>query len=154
VSNKHKEQVVSALAALKLTAAKKPSQLAPIVQQRNKLAKRIWEQIELAKAQSNGGTFTSKRLKSVRDIDGVRKTVEVAKRVKHWWFVADNGKLCLAIRYGSKLLELSKGKSAVELASGDEIVRTLEIVQTAVMNGELDSQIENASGSLRAGFKR
>jgi len=145
---------VSALTALKLTAAKKPSQLAPIVQQRNKLAKRIWEQIELAKAQASGSTFTSKRLRSVRDIDGVRKTVEVAKRVKQWWFVADNGKLCLSIRYGSKLLELGKGKSAVELANGDEIIRTLEIVQSAVMNGELDAQIESASGSLRAGFKR
>jgi len=145
---------VSALTALKLTAAKKPSQLAPIVQQRNKLAKRIWEQIELAKAQASGSTFTSKRLRSVRDIDGARKTVEVAKRVKQWWFVADNGKLCLSIRYGSKLLELSKGKSAVELANGDEIIRTLEIVQSAVMSGELDAQIESASGSLRAGFKR
>lgn len=145
---------MSALTALKLTAAKKPSQLAPIVQQRNKLAKRIWEQIELAKAQASGSTFTSKRLRSVRDIDGVRKTVEVAKRVKQWWFVADNGKLCLSIRYGSKLLELGKGKSAVELANGDEIIRTLEIVQSAVMNGELDAQIESASGSLRAGFKR
>jgi len=145
---------VSALTALKLTAAKKPSQLAPIVQQRSKLAKRIWEQIELAKAQASGSTFTSKRLRSVRDIDGVRKPVEVAKRVKQWWFLADNGKLCLSIRYGSKLLELSKGKSAVELANGDEIIRTLEIVQSAVMSGELDAQIESASGSLRAGFKR
>ena len=145
---------MSALTALKLTAAKKPSQLAPIVQQRNKLAKRIWEQIELAKAQASGSTFTSKRLRSVRDIDGVRKPVEVAKRVKQWWFLADNGKLCLSIRYGSKLLELSKGKSAVELANGDEIIRTLEIVQSAVMSGELDAQIESASGSLRAGFKR
>ena len=145
---------MSALTALKLTAAKKPSQLAPIVQQRSKLAKRIWEQIELAKAQASGSTFTSKRLRSVRDIDGVRKTVEVAKRVKQWWFVADNGKLCLSIRYGSKLLELSKGKSAVELANGDEIIRTLEIIQSAVMSGELDAQIESASGSLRAGFKR
>jgi len=145
---------VSALTALKLTAAKKPSQLAPIVQQRNKLAKRIWEQIELAKAQASGSTFTSKRLRSVRDIDGVRKTIEVAKRVKQWWFVADNGKLCLSIRYGSKLLELSKGKSAVELANGDELIRTLEIIQSAVMSGELDAQIESASGSLRAGFKR
>ena len=145
---------MSALTALKLTAAKKPSQLAPIVQQRNKLAKRIWEQIELAKAQASGSTFTSKRLRSVRDIDGVRKTIEVAKRVKQWWFVADNGKLCLSIRYGSKLLELSKGKSAVELANGDELIRTLEIIQSAVMSGELDAQIESASGSLRAGFKR
>jgi hypothetical protein len=145
---------VSALAAFKLTATKKPSQLAPIVQQRNKLAKRIWEQIELAKAQANGGTFTSKRLKSVKDGDGIRKTIEVAKRIKQWWFVSDSGKLCLSIRYGSKLLELSKGKSAVELASGEDIVRTLEVVQTAVMSGELDAQIESASGSLRAGFKR
>ncbi len=145
---------MSALTALKLTAAKKPSQLPPIVQQRSKLAKRIWEQIELAKAQASGSTFTGKRLRSVRDIDGVRKTVEVAKRVKQWWFVADNGKLCLSIRYDSKLLELSKGKSAVELANGDEIIRTLEIVQSAVMSGELDAQIESASGSLRAGFKR
>jgi len=145
---------LSALTALKLTSAKKPSQLAPIVQQRNKLAKRIWEQIELAKAQASGSTFTSKRLRSVRDIDGVRKTIEVAKRVKQWWFVADNGKLCLSIRYGSKLLELSKGKSAVELANGDELIRTLEIIQSAVMSGELDAQIESASGSLRAGFKR
>lgn len=145
---------MSALAALKLTAAKKPSQLAPIVQQRNKLAKRIWEQIELAKAQASGSTFTSKRLRMVRGNDGVRNSVEVAKRVRQWWFVADNGKLCVSIRYGSKLLELGKGKSAVELANGDEIIRTLEIVQSAVMSGELDAQIESASGSLRAGFKR
>ena len=145
---------MSALTALKLTAAKKPSQLAPIVQQRNKLAKRIWEQIELAKAQASGSTFTSKRLRMVRGNDGVRNSVEVAKRVRQWWFVADNGKLCVSIRYGSKLLELGKGKSAVELANGDEIIRTLEIVQSAVMNGELDAQIESASGSLRAGFKR
>ena len=145
---------MSALTALKLSAAKKPSQLAPIVQQRNKLAKRIWEQIELAKAQASGSTFTSKRLRTVRGIDGVRNSVEVAKRVRQWWFVADNGKLCVSIRYGSKLLELSKGKSAVELASGDDIIPTLEIVQTAVMSGELDAQIESASGSLRAGFKR
>ena len=85
---------------------------------------------------------------------GITVSVEVAKRVKQWWFVADNGKLCLSIRYGSKLLELGKGKSAVELANGDEIIRTLEIVQSAVMSGELDAQIESASGSLRAGFKR
>lgn len=145
---------MSALTALKLSAAKKPSQLSPIVQQRNKLAKRIWEQIELAKAQASGSTFTSKRLRTVRGIDGVRNSVEVTKRVRQWWFVSDNGKLCVSIRYGSKLLELGKGKSAVELASGEDIIPTLEIVQAAVMSGELDAQIENASGSLRAGFKR
>jgi hypothetical protein len=60
----------------------------------------------------------------------------------------------LARELEAVLMVADAPQSAVELASGGEIVRTLEIVQTAVMNGELDGQIENASGSLRAGFKR
>jgi len=145
---------MTALAALKLTAAHKPSNQPVIIQQRNKLAKRIWEQMELAKAQSSGGTFASKRLKSVRGEDGIRRTIEVAKRVKPWWFVADNGKVCLNIRYGAKLIELAKGKTAIEVANADELLKVLDVVKGAVIDGELDPQIEAASGQLRAGFKR
>jgi len=145
---------MTALAGLKLTTTRKPTQQPPIIQQRNKLAKRIWEQMELAKAQAAGGTFASKRLKSVKGEDGIRRTVEVAKRVKPWWFIADNGKVCLNIRYGAKLIELAKGKSAIEVANADELLRVLEIVKTAVIDGELDQQIEAVSGQLRAGFKR
>jgi hypothetical protein len=145
---------MTALAALKLTNARKPTQQPVIIQQRNKMAKRIWEQMELAKAQAAGGTFSSKRLKSVKGDDGIRRTVEVAKRVKPWWFIADNGKVCLNIRYGAKLIELAKGKSAIEVANADELLKVLEIVKTAVIDGELDAQIEAASGQLRAGFKR
>lgn len=145
---------MTALAALKLTNTRKPTQQPAIIQQRNKLAKRIWEQIELAKAQAAGGTFASKRLKSVKGEDGIRRTVEVAKRVKPWWFVADNGKVCLNIRYGAKLIELAKGKTTIEVANADELLKVLDIVKVAVIDGELDAQIEAASGQLRAGFKR
>ena len=145
---------MTALAGLKLTAAKKPINQPAIVQQRNKLAKRIWEQMELAKAQAQGSVYSVKRLKSVIDNDGVRRTVEVAKRVKPWWFVADNGKPCLNVRYGSKLIELAKGKTAIEISSADELVKTLDIIKAAVIAGELDTQIESVSGALRAGFKR
>ena len=145
---------MTALAALKLTNTRKPTQQPAIIQQRNKLAKRIWEQIELAKAQASGRTFASKRLKSVKGEDGIRRTVEVAKRVKPWWFVADNGKVCLNIRYGAKLIELAKGKTAIEVANADELLKVLDIVKSAVIDGELDAQIEAASGQLRAGFKR
>ena len=145
---------MSTLAQLKLSNIRKPTQQPAIVQQRTKLAKRIWEQMELAKAQQAGDTFASKRLKSVIGTDGVKRTVEVAKRVKPWWFVADTGKLCLNIRYGSKLIELAKGKTTVEIANTDELIATLNIVKVAVLAGELDAQIEAASGQLRSGFKR
>ena len=82
----------------------------------------------------------------------MRKQVEVAKRVKQWWFVAENGKLVLNIRYGVRLLELAKGKSAVEIATAAELVPTLELIKQAVEAGELDAQIEAAAVKLRAGF--
>ncbi len=48
---------MTALAGLKLTATQKPTQMSPVQQRRNKLAKRLWEQAELARAQQAGTTF-------------------------------------------------------------------------------------------------
>jgi len=145
---------MSTLAQLKLTNTRKPTQQPAIIQQRTKLAKRIWEQMELAKAQQAGETFSSKRLKSVVGTDGVKRTVEVSKRVKPWWFVSDVGKLCVNIRYGSKTIELAKNKTTVEVADVAELINTLNVIKAAVLAGELDAQIEAASGQLRSGFKR
>jgi len=145
---------MSSLVTLKLITAKKPTNQPAIVSQRSKLSKRITEQIELASAQAQGGFYASKRLKSVLGADGLRRTVEVTKRVKPWWFVSDSGKVCLNVRYGSKLIELAKGKSAIEIASADDLIKTLDIIKVAVMAGELDTQIEAVSGQLRAGFRR
>jgi hypothetical protein len=145
---------VSVFANLKLTTTKKPQHVPPVQQRRNKLGKRLWEQIELARAEQAGGTFSPKRLKTIKDAEGNTKAIEVGKRVKAWWFTSDNGKLCLNVRYGAKLLELAKGKTAVEIGNVADLVPTLELVKSAVESGELDSQLEAASGSLRSGFKR
>ena len=56
------------------------------------------------------------------------------------------------MRYGSKVLELAKGKNAIELTTGDELIAVLAKLKAAVLAGELDAQIEAASGALRAGF--
>lgn len=56
------------------------------------------------------------------------------------------------MRYGARLLELAKGKFAVEVASDKELVPTLELIKTAVLNGELDTAIDAASSKLRADF--
>ncbi len=145
---------MSVFANLKLTTTKKPQHVPPVQQRRNKLGKRLWEQIELARAEQAGGTFSPKRLKTIKDAEGNTKAIEVGKRVKAWWFTSDNGKLCLNVRYGAKLLELAKGKTAVEIGNVADLVPTLELVKSAVESGELDSQLEAASGSLRSGFKR
>ena len=106
------------LSQLKLTAAKKPSHISPVLHRRHKLLRRVDEQIALATAQQNGTAYTATRLRSYTDADtGLRKTAEVAKTVKAWTFVADNGKLCVHIKYGARTLELAKGKTAVEIAN-------------------------------------
>lgn len=146
---------MTALTGLKLTAVQKPTQMSPIQQRRNKLSKRLWEQMELAKAQQAGTTFAPTRFRSVVQNDtGQRKQIEVAKRIKQWWFVADSGKLVLSVRYGTKLLELAKGKWAVEVGGEKDLVPTLELLKGAVLAGELDAQIEAASNKLRDGFGR
>ena len=117
--------------------------------------KRIWEQIELAKAEQAGTTFAPVKFRSYTDKEtGVRKQVETNKRVKAWWFTAENGKLALSVRFGPKVLELAKGKFAVEVADSGEIVNVLEIVKRAVLNGELDAAIDNAAKKLRDGFAK
>jgi len=146
---------MNALNALKLVAAQKPTSLPAVQQRRNKLVKRIWEQIELAKAEQNGTTFAPVKFRSVTDKEtGLRRSVEVSKRVKPWWFATDSGKLALSIRFGPKVLELAKGKYAVEVANSSDIVNVLEVVKTAVLDGELDTAIDNAARKLRDGFTK
>jgi hypothetical protein len=140
---------------LKLSTVRKPVNAPAVQVKRNKLAKRLWEQVELAKAQQAGTHFMPTRFRSVVEHDtGLRKQVEVHKRVKQWWFTTESGKLALHVRYGARLLELAKGKFAVEIASTKELVPTLELIKEAVLAGELDDAIEVASSSLRCGFEK
>ena len=144
---------MTTFATLKLTAAQKPINVTATQTRRVKLAQRLDEQIELATAQLAGRQYTATRLRTSKDeLTGERTTVEVNKRVKCWWFTAENGKLALSVRYGARQLELAKGKFAVEVASMKELVPTLEVIKAAVLDGQLDSAIDAASNKLRDGF--
>ena len=141
------------LATLKLSTAVKPTHMPVIQVRRNKLVRRLWEQMELAKAQQAGTHFAPIKFRSIADPDtGIRRQVEMPKRVKPWWFVTDTGKLVLSVRYGTKVLELAKGKVAVEVGVEKDLVPTLELIKRAVEAGELDVQIEAAALKLRDGF--
>ena len=142
------------LQSLKVTAAKKTVSNNPQVLRRMKLARKLWEQIQLAKSQADGTQFTMTRFRSVTDPDGSRRSVEVPRRVRAWWWTTEANKLALNIRYGARKLEISKGKSAVEIATAADLVPTLELIKQAVEAGELDAQIEAAAVKLRAGFTK
>ena len=102
---------MSTLNSLKLVVAKRPTQMSPTQHRRNKLSKKIGEQIFLAEALAEGKTYQPTRFKTIRTNDGLTRSVEVPKRIKQWWWVQDNNRVCLTIRYGTKQLELGKGKN-------------------------------------------
>ena len=146
---------MSTLSTLKLVAVKKPLHIPVIELRRRKLSTKLWEQIQLAKSQIDGTPFVVMKFRSLVDREtGLRKQVELPKRIKPWWFVSDSGKVCFSVRYGSWTIELAKGKPSVEVASAEDLVRVIETVKQAVEAGELDAQIETASASLRSCFKR
>jgi hypothetical protein len=146
---------MSTLSTLKLVAVKKPRNMPAVVIRRNKLAAKLWEQINLAQSQLDGKPFVIMKYRSIKDsATGLRKQIEVPKRIQPWWFQSESGKVRVAVKYGSCTIELAKGKPSVEVASAEDLVKALTAIKTAVEAGELDAQIETASGALRAGFKR
>lgn len=112
-------------------------------------------QVAYAQAEQAGSVYAATHMRTVKDqTSGERKCIEMPKRVKPWWFADDSGKLCLVVKYGTKPLELAKGKVAIELAAQTHLIPALETLKAAVSAGELDAQIEAMSGTLRKGFAK
>jgi len=140
------------LATLKLISSKQNRITNPIMSRRNKLAAKIAEQISLVTAQQDGRVYTAKRTKSVTNRDtGVTHTLETNVRVKEWFWTADNGKINLCVRYGSKVLSLAKDKNAIEVDNKDELLNALNLIKNAVVIGELDAAILAVTRPLKNG---
>jgi hypothetical protein len=110
----------------------------------------------MADAMNKGETFTLKRKKLMRDeLTGLTSYVDINKRIKTWWFTnSETKKVALQIFYGNKVIDLAKGKNAVEVANGNELVNALVRLQEAVLEGLLDAQIEQAADSVKARFAK
>jgi len=146
---------MSVLSGLKLINAKRPSALAPIQVRRNKLINKLMEQIALATAMQNGMIYAPKRLRNIKNAEtGEVRSVEVAKRVRPWFFTADSGKVVVQLRYGSKVVDFSKGKNSVEVSDEASLVAVLETLKSAVESGELDTHVEAAANAVKARFKK
>ena len=144
---------MSTLNTLKLVAAKPQRENNPVIQRRQKLLAKLDEQIALAAAKAAGTVYTAMRSKRVKDEAGNVTVVQQPKRVKAWFWAVDGGKVCVVLRYGNKVIELAKGKTAVE-TNAIELEGVLITLKKVVEGGELDMQIEAVSVGVRRGFKR
>ncbi len=145
---------MSALSKLKLAAATRPTTQSLILHRRNKLLAKLEEQAKIAAALAKGDRYTSTRIKKVTDSEGNCKTITVEKRIKDWTYTGDDGKLYLTVRYGNKLLELAKGKQAVEVGDNNGLLNAIDLLMQAVSNGELDTHITSAATSTSKSFKK
>ncbi|MBT8534934.1 hypothetical protein G6725_02785 [Polynucleobacter paneuropaeus] len=147
---------MTGLTSLKLVTSKKHQTVSPIVHRRNKLIAKVHQQLELCEAQQAGNIYAPKRLKTyVNKQTGERMTTEVVKRVKEWFWISDNGRINLAVKYGAKTLPLNKkGANAIELVNGDELIATLKSLKQLIANGELDDAITEVSTATRASFNK
>ena len=81
--------------------------------------------------------------------------MELNKRVKTWWFTnTETKRVAVQIFYVNKVIDLAKGKNAVEVANGVELIAVLSKLQEAVLDGSLDAQIEQAADSVKARFAK
>ena len=146
---------MSILHTLKLVSANQAPRLNGVQRQRNKLAAKLDEQIALSSAKLSGTTYAPTQLKAVKNpATGQKVMVEAYKRIRPWFWISSTGGYCFNVKYGSRCIELSKGKNAVEVADLNTLVEALTTVKSAVLAGELDAEIEKASGALRSGFKQ
>jgi hypothetical protein len=145
---------MSTLSNLKLISSQRKKAGTPTEARRKKLTSKLYEQIQLAKALRDGGQYAPLKMRTIRDKEtGAKQRVEVAKIIKPWWW-DENGKICVMIHYGAKVLELENGLNAVEVDDLSALVATLELIKSAADKGELDEQIDSVSQMVRAGFKR
>ena len=136
------------LSTLKLVSATRSTHISPVMQRRQKLITKIDEQIEMAQAAANGTEFKPTKFKNVVNAEGVTEYKQVAKKVRAWYWKNDAGKWNLVVRYGARIIELSKGKNSIELLSEADVIPTLELLKTIISNGELDDAITAVSKAV------
>ena len=107
------------------------------------------------RARPEGEQYEAKGMKKVTDaVSGQTSLIEVSKRVKTWWFTnTDTKRVAVQLFYGSKVIDFAKGKNAVEVSNGEELITTLLKLQELVLDGSLDSQISVAADTVHARFK-
>ena len=106
----------------------------PVMKRREKMLSQLEQQRNLAMDPS----YTIVQQRWVKDENGVKQPVERHKQIKRWWLRNGMGDCLLIIRYGSRVLELQKGKAAIDVGGEANLVSVIEEIMRMTKEGELD----------------
>ena len=140
---------MSILSKLNLTQLKRPTGKSPLEKRRDNLIQKLEEQSKLAEHEVKGTKYSVTKNAWSRDDAGNKTRITRDKLMRPWYF-ADGQGVSLTIRYGARVLELSKGKKAVSVANVAAIPDAIATVINAVKAGELDPAMEAAIQAAKA----
>jgi hypothetical protein len=106
----------------------------PVMKRREKMLSQLEQQRNLAMDPS----YTIVQQRWVKDENGVKQPIERHKQIKRWWLRNGMGDCLLIIRYGSRVLELQKGKAAIDTGGEANLVPVIEEIMRMTKEGELD----------------
>ena len=92
-----------------------------------------------------GELYTRKRRVWDEDENGQRVLVDKVKRVRPWYWMSGAGGCYFSVWYGSKVLELKPGMTAIAVNRRDDLPEAIKTIIEAVRLGELDIQIEDVA---------
>ena len=101
---------------------------------------------------------TLRRQKLVRRIDQqiilVRSVIEGHDPRGSWFWMDETGTYFVPIKYGRHTLELKRGMFAVQCQNVDEVEHVLCTFRGMVLNGDMDDHLTTVSGEIRSRFGR
>lgn len=143
------------ISSLKVTNTNRPRQQTAIVQRRNKLINALHDQMELARAEAEGWEYCKTRRRHVKNpITGEYAEAVISRRPRAWLWTADDGTLYISFRYGTRIIEIAKSKSAIEVGEKRQLVPVIEALKKAVADGELDNHINAAGAEIGKRFPK
>ena len=101
---------------------------------------------------------TLRRQKLVRRIDQqiglVRSVIEGHDPRGSWFWMYETGSYFVPIKYGRHTLELKKGMFAVQCQNLDDVEHVLCTFRGMVLNGDMDTHLTMKSAEIRNNFGR
>ena len=138
--------------SLSLSVIPTMQRMSPEQHRRSKLISKLVEQKQISQADNDGSVLTVMRRKWVKNQLGDKVLIDAPKRIKRWWVNDSDSNCMLVIRYGTKVIELEKGKAAIVVGKPDQLVPTLDKIIAAVNAGELDGHL--AEMGLRSPLRK
>lgn len=144
---------MSHIASLKLVAASRVNRLTDTERRRLKLLDKLDDQIRSLDAAQKNEIYTKQRRVWRKNDEGHDEQVTITRAIRPWWWSDMKGQIFFALKYGSQPIELAKGKTAIQVPNLDDLVKAFATIRQAVIAGELDPQLDQASIKTASRFQ-